>query len=196
MSTSCSLATLSSELLKPETLWNVVAILVAAVIAGGSAIIAASITMRNARALQDRERRAEEKSLAALLSADLHRKMIMLVIFLREPSHSRLRILEQMDTSTRVLEAALPKLGALGHQGAANLLAVFDGIALLMDDVRLELGHGPVRVVPRVRDLALHIGRVLKMLWGLYELDRPDPLEKIQIDLEAIGLKELKDLGF
>ena len=76
------------------------------------------------------------RTVAALLSADLHRRLVMLVRLLLEPAAVQVEQLATMDTSTRVLEAALPKLGALGHQGAANLLAAFDGIALLVSDAR------------------------------------------------------------
>ena len=92
---------------------------------------AASATIKNARELQDRERRFEEKSVAALLSVDLHRKLTRLVLELSEPNGLKVEQLATMDTSTKVLEAALPKLGTLGHQGAANMLNTFDGIALL-----------------------------------------------------------------
>ena len=40
--------------------------------------------------------------------------------------------------NSKALEAALPKLGDLGHQGAANMFAAFDGIALLVSDARGE----------------------------------------------------------
>ena len=178
--------------------WNVAAMLFSALIAAVAAIYAAkraaSATMKNARELQDRERRLEEQSVAALLSADLHRKLVMLVLMLLESAAVQVEQLAKMDTSTRVLEAALPKLGALGHQGAANLLAAFDGIALLVSDAR---GDGQARqgLTERIRRVALHIGRVVNTLWGLYELERPEPLVKAKINLEAVGLEELNNLG-
>ena len=196
MSYLCSLATSVSNAPSTKTIYDFLEMLGPYVIAVGAAFLSSYLTMKNARMLQDRERRRDEKSLAALLSADLHRKLIMLVNFLQDPRLSNLGILEQIDTSTTVLDAALPKLGSLGHQGAANLLAVFDGFALLMDDVRSVSGYGPLGVHRRVKPVALHTGRVLKTLWRVYELDRPDRFEKIDIDLEAIDLKELKDLGF
>ena len=178
--------------------WNIVAMLFAALIAAGAAIYAAEraarTTMKNARELQDRERRREEQSVAALLSADLHRKLTMLVLLLQEPAAAQVEQLATMDTSNRVFEAALPKLGALGHQGAANLLNAFNGIALLVSDAR---GDGRARqgLTERIRCVALHIGRVVNTLWGLYELERSEPLEKAKINLEAVGLEDLKNLG-
>ena len=104
-----------------EVVWNVAAVLFAALIAAVAAIYAAeraaSTTMKNARELQDRERRREEQSVAALLSADLHKKLILLVLLLQEPPAAQVEQLATMDTSNRVFEAALPKLGALGHRG-------------------------------------------------------------------------------
>ena len=97
-----------------------------------------------------------------------------------------------MDTSTRVLDAALPKLGALGHQGAENLFAVFDGLTLLVSDSR---GAQRQDLTEQTRCVALHIGRVVGTLGELYKLDRPEPLKKAGINLETVGLEELKDLG-
>ena len=170
------------------------AALIAAVAAIYAAERAASATMKNARELQDRDRRREEKSVAALLSADLHNKLVMLVLLLLEPAEVQVEQLATMDTSNRVFEAALPNLGALGHQGAANLLIVFNGIAQLASDAR---GDGQARqgLTERIRCVALNIGRVVNTLWGLYELDRAKPLEKAKINLEAVGLEELKKLG-
>ena len=179
-----------------ETAWNILAILVAALIAAGAAIFAARwaarSTMKNACALQDRERRHEEKSVAALLSADLHIKLVMLVQLLLEPNNSKVKHLATMDMSTKVLEAALPKLGGLDHQGAANLLNAFEGIALLVSDAREARQQG---LTERMQCVALHIGRVVNTLWGLYELDRPKPFEKAGINLEEVGLEKLKNLG-
>lgn len=181
-----------------ETLWNIMATLVTALIAAGAAIFAAwwaaSFTMENARALQNRERRLEEKSVAALLSADLHRKLVMLVHLLPQPQPVGVNQLVAIGTNTKVLEAALPKLGALGQQGTANLLTAFDGLELLASDARGR-GWEWHELIMRMRHVALHIGRVVNTLCELYELDRPEPLEKAQIDLESIGLKKLKDLG-
>ena len=179
-----------------ETTWIILAMLVTALIAAGAAIFAARwaarSTMKNARELQDRERRHKEKSVAALLSADLHRKLVTLVQLLPEPNDSKVKNLATMDMSTKVLEAALPKLGVLDHQGTANLLAAFDGIALLVSDAREDRQQD---LTERMRVVALHIGCVLNTLWGLYELDRPKPLDKAGMKLEEVGLKELKDLG-
>lgn len=205
MSTSCFLATSSFEALSPEAQWTILAILLSALIAAVAANHAAErsarLTMENARELQDRERQLEEKSLAALLSADLHRKLILLIILLPEPRYSDVEELQKMGTSMgtsiRVLEAALPKLGSLGVQGAAQLLNAFDGVGLLIRDMNVPPGHGLGHFVPRIQKVAFYIGQVLNTLWRLYKLDRPDPLEKglSNLDLEAIGLKELKDLG-
>ena len=151
---------------------------------------------KNARELQDRDRRLEKKSVAALLSADLHRKLILLVCLLREPEAVQVKELATMDmaTSSKVLEAALPKLGDMGHQGAANMFAAFDGIAQLVSDARGE-GRARQGLTERMQYVATHIGRTLNDLWKLYQLDQPEPLEKVGIDLEEVGLKKLKDLG-
>ena len=152
--------------------------------------------MKNARELQDRDRRLEEQSVAALLSADLHRKFIMLVLLLLEPAAVQVEQLATMDRSTRVFEAALPKLGALGHQGAANLLAAFDGIAQLASDARVVRQQDNVEdLTTQMRAVALNIGCVVNTLWGRYKLDRPEPLEKAKISLEAAWLEKLKNLG-
>ena len=164
-----------------ETIWNIMATLFAALIAAVAAIFAARwaarSTMRNARDLQDRERRLEEQSVAELLSADLHRRLVMLVRLLQEPEAVQVSELVTMDTNTKVLEAALPKLGALGHQGAANLLAVFDGISLLARDARGG-GRETQDLTGRMRIVVIHTGRVINALWELYKMDRPEPLEK------------------
>ena len=181
-----------------ETVWNIIATLFAALIAAGAAIFAARwsarSTMKNARDLQDRERRREEELVAALLSADLHRKLVMLAQLLQKPEAERVSELVMMNTNTKVLETALPRLGALGHQGAAHLLAAFDGISLLAGDA-----HGgsweTQDLTERMRIVAIHIGCVVNTLWKRYELDQPGPLEKAGINLEAVGLGQLKDLG-
>ena len=182
-----------------EATWNIVAMLFTALIAAVAAIVAARwaarATMKNARELQERERCREEKSVAALLSADLHRKLILLVCLLREPEAVQVKELATMDmaTSSKVLEAALPKLGDMGHQGAASMFGAFDGIALLVRDARAgRTGQG---LTERMRVIALQIGCVTKELWGRYKLDRPERLEKVEMDLEEVGLKKLKDLG-
>ena len=174
--------------------------LITALIAAGAAIFAAwwaaRATMKNARELQDRQRRHEEKAVAALLSADLHRKLILLGLLLSEPNGSKLERLATIGVSVNVLEAALPKLGALGHKGAANIFAAFDGIALLVSDARTELQpYGTGDLTTRIQAVALQIGFAVNTLWGLYELDRPKTLEKAGINLEEVGLKELKDMG-
>ena len=166
MSTWCLLATSSSEALNLETAWNVAAILLSSLIAVVAANYAAErsarLTMANARELQDRERRAEEKALAELLSADLRRKLLMLVLALPKLNHSTVDFLERTATSTSVLEAALPKLGALGHSRAFSLLGAFNEIPNLIHDASYmppdqELGH----LAPQVRDAALFIGEAL-----------------------------------
>ena len=144
----------------------------------------------NARELQDRERRLEKKSVAALLSADLHRKLILLVHLLQGPEADRLRELATMDIamSSKALEAALPKLGDLGHQGAANMFAAFDGIAQLVSDARGE-GRARQGLTERMQCVALHVGRVVNTLGRLYKLDQPEPLEKAGMNLKAVGLE-------
>ena len=97
-----------------------------------------------------------------------------------------------MGTRTEVLDAALPRLGGLSQQGSANLLSAFNGLALLVRDAREER---PVDQRSSIRDVALHIGRVLSTLAARYKLDRPLPMEEAGVDLEAIGLSELKNLG-
>ena len=47
----------------------------------------------------------------------------------------------------------------------------------------------------QMRAVALHIGRVVNTLWGRYKLEQPEPLERAKINLEAVGLEELKNLG-
>ena len=187
-----------SKVPSTEMIWNILGTLFAALIAAGAAIYsaraAASSTMKNARVLQDRERRLDEKSVAALLSADLHRKLVMLVHLLPQPEAVGVNQLVTFGTNTKVLEAALPKLGALGQQGTASLLAAFGGIELLALDARGS-GWSWKDLIIRMRYVALHIGRVVNTLCELYELDRPEPFEKVNIDLEALGLKKLKDLG-
>ena len=186
------------EVPSTETILNIIGMLIAALIAAGAAMYsarsAASSTMENARKLQDRERHLDEKSIAALLSADLHRKLIWLVQLFPERKLPRMKQLATMETNTKVFEAALPKLGALDHQGVANLLAAFDGIAQLARDAHSD-DEDRNHLTERMRSVALHIGGVLIKLWELYELDRPEPLEKVGVNLEALGLGELKKLG-
>ena len=181
------------------TLWNIAASLVAAVIAAGAAILAAWLaarsTMRNARELQDRERRLEVQSVAALLSADLHRKLVRLAILLQEPDAVQVQELATLDANTRVvLDASLPRLGSLGHQGAAQLLAAFDGLSLLARDARAS-GRAGQDLPARMRTVALHIGHVLNTLWQRYEVEPPERLERAGIDLKAAGLGQLENLG-
>ena len=195
MSTSCSLAVLSSELLKPETFWNVVAVLASALIAAGAVFLATWITMRNARKLQDRERRRDEKSVAALLRADLRNKLLALAAILSKPGKIHERSAYETVTRTRVLEAALPKLGDLDPAAAASVLTIFDTIALLFGDA-LELPeHKFQHRIPEVRGLALVIGKTIHLIERDYELNPLTPLEEVHVDLKAIGLKELKNLG-
>ena len=97
-------------------------------------------------------------------------------------------------TSSKALEAALPKLGDLGHQGAANMFAAFDGIELLVSDARGE-GRERQGLTERMQCVALHVGRVVNTLRRVYKLDRPEPLEKAGMNLKAVGLEELKNLG-
>ena len=78
MSYWCSLVTSLSKAPSSETIWTVLAIMASALIAVGAAFLSAWLTMKNARKLQDRERRRDEKSVAALVSADLYGKLSML----------------------------------------------------------------------------------------------------------------------
>ena len=181
-----------------ETTWNILATLLTALIAAGAAIFAAKwaakSTMESARNLQDRERRLDEKSVAVLLSAELHRKLFLLVHLLPKPEEFKVDVLATMDTNTKVLEATLPKLGTLGSKRASDLLAIFEVIELL---VFLARGQQEKQsLTEQMRTAALRIGRVNHSLWEFYELDMPPPLEKLEVNLEELGLKELKDLGF
>ena len=181
------------------TIWNITATLFAALIAAGAAILAARwaarSTMKSARELQDRERNLERQSVAALLSADLHRKLVMLALLLQEPEGAQVHELATMDANTKViLEASLPKLGALGHQGAAQLFAAFDGLSLLAHDAHGG-GQATQDLTDRIRTVAIHIGCILDTLWERYELERPKRLEEAGIDLKAVGLDQLKNLG-
>ena len=181
------------------TIWNITATLFAALIAAGAAILAARwaarSTMKSARELQDRERNLERQSVAALLSADLHRKLVMLALMLQEPEGAQVHELATMDANTKViLEASLPKLGALGHQGSAQLLAAFDGLSQLAHDAHGG-GQATQDLTERMRTVAIHIGCILDTLWERYELERPKRLEEAGIDLKAVGLDQLKNLG-
>ena len=175
-----------------ETMWHIVGMLFSALIAAGVATWAARSTMKNARDLQDCERRLEEQSVTALLVADLHRRLILLVALLQAQEADRVIGLSKMDTHTQVLEAALPRLGALGQQGAANLLNAFHGLELLAKDARKQRWQG---LTERMQEVALYIGRVIKTLGERYKLDPPEPLANAGLDLEAAGLQQLKKLG-
>lgn len=179
-----------------EMAWNVAATLTAAVISAGAAILAArwaaKSTMKNAVELQNRERRFEERSCAALLSADLHLRLTELCILLTEQPDSVREHLKKIGTKTDVLDAALPRLGGLGQQGTANLLTAFNGLALLVRDAREAR---PVDHKDSIRLVALHIGRVVSTLAARYDLDCPRPMEEAGVDLQAIGLSELKKRG-
>ena len=175
-----------------ETMWHIVGMLFSALIAGGAALWATRSTMKNARELQNRDRRLEEQSVAALLSADLHRRLILLVYLLSQPEAVKVRELAAMDTTFKVLGAALPKLGALGPQGAHYLLTIFSGLELLAKAAEDQNWQG---LSERMQDVGLHIGRGVKALGESYKLDLPEPLEKAGLDLEAVGLQELKKLG-
>ena len=165
-------------------------------VAAAAAIVAAILaawwssrsTMKNALELQNRERRLEEQSVAALLSADLHGKLIGLAFLLQNANGPNL---DKMANDTKVLEAALPRLGRLGHQGAANLLNSFRGISNLAHSKSIN----DPELAEHTRSVALLIGIVLKTLWERYELDRPETLDKAGIDLEEIGLLQLKTYG-
>ncbi len=212
MSYWCSLVTSLSKAPSSETIWTVLAIMASALIAVGAAFLSAWLTMKNARKLQDRERRRDEKSVAALVSADLYGKLSMLVRLLPRLNLSHVDVerlgrsiinLEQRLTGRVVLEAALPKLGSLGHRDTANLLGAFDGLALVVDEARRVVEASrvtpepiPVELVTQMKETAHHVGLVLFSLWRRYEIDRPGPFEKTGLDLESRGLEFLKTLGF
>ena len=181
-----------------ETIWNIVSTLVSAMLAGGAAVLAArwaaAAAMKNAQELQDRDRKLEAQSCAALISAHLHQSFTGLVLSLKEDRLSQgLHELSRLVSTIHVLDASLPKLGSLGHQGAANLLAAYNGLSLLAHDARLGRDEAQLRL--RTTDVARHIGRVLHTLAERYDLDRPQALEHLGIDLGAVGLKDLKKLG-
>ena len=212
MSYWCSLVTSLSQAPSTETIGTVLAILASALIAVVAALLSARLTMKNASKLQDRERKRDEKSVAALLSVDLHGKLSMLVRLLPKLNGLHVDVerlgqtiiyLEQKLTSRAVLEAALPKLGSLGHQDAASLLGAFNGLEHLVHTARLVVeahcvtpAQIPVQLVPEMKETANHIGLVLFSLWRRYEIDRPDPFEKTGVDLESRELEFLKTLGF
>ena len=207
MSTWYLLATSSAEALSLETAWNVAAILLSSLIALMAAIYAADrsarLTMANARELQNRERRRDEKSVAALLSVDLHGKLSLLVRLLPQrnlPASGLLSEaiinLEQRLASRVVLEAALPKLGSLGHRDSASLLAAYNGLALLVVEARRDIAEQiPGQLLTEMKETANHIGLVLSSLWRRYEIDRPTPLEEMGLDLESRDVKFLTTLG-
>ena len=198
MSYWCSLVNSLSKAPSTETIWTVLAILASALIAVVAAYVSARLTMKNARMLQDRERRHDEKSVAAVLCADLERKLVDLVLVLSTAKHSGLMTLGMTGISTSVLEAVLPKLGVLGSQKARGLIGAVDRIPNLMRLARIAGNEQDLdEYVPQVRDAAIHIGMAVRMLLDEYELERPIPLENTlpNLDLEAIGLKKIKDLG-
>ena len=118
-----------------------------------------------------------------------------MALLLREPEADRVHVLSTIDANTKMfLDASLPKLGSLGHQGAAQLLAAFDGPSLLADDARAGR-RDRQDLTERLRMVAIHVGVVLNTLWELYELERPDPSEQARIALNAITLEELKKFG-
>jgi len=149
--------------------------------------------LKHARDLQDRERSRDEKSVASFLSADLHRRLTVLVKLLLEPNDAaRFEGLASMYTNSRVLEAALPKLGALGEQGSANLLNAFDGLALLSKRANKNQLVGLTELT---REIALDVGLVIITLKQRYKLNGPEPLTTKGLDLEKVGLQKLQQLG-
>ena len=80
----------------------------------------------------------------------------------------------------------------MGQQGAANLLNAFNGLELLARDARAKRQQD---LTGLMREVAGYIGRVIKTLEERYDVDLPSPLENAGLDLEAVGLRELKDLG-
>ena len=199
-----------------ETGWNITAILSSAAIAAGAAILAArwsaKSTMANARELQDRERRNDEESCAAILAADLQMKLTDILTCFEEPTERQVvRLAIIVNPSTKVLDAVLPKMGGLGQDGAANLLNAYRGVEFVVDDskrlsLRAEDANFAAQhadaiakqsdfVLARTRDVARDLGGVIVTLWHRYHLTRPRLYEESGVDLEALGFKELKDLG-
>ena len=199
-----------------ETVWNIAAILFSAAIAAGAAILAARLsansTMANARELQDRERRKDEESCAAILAADLHKKLTNILTCLEEPTEKQVANLAKVvDPSTKVLDAVMPKLGNLGQDGAANLLNAYLGVEFVVGDseqlLRKEgaanfavpqpnhIAKQHAVLLERTRHVAGELGFVIHTLWQMYELARPHSFEEMDIDLEKLGFKELKDRG-
>ena len=181
-----------------ETLWNIVSTLLSAILAGGAAIFsarwAAAAAMKNARELQDRDRTLDAQSCAALLSAHLHARFIALVhLLIAKDVSEELNELSWLVSNRHVIDASMPKLGGLGQQGAANLLAAYNGLSLLARDARDGCNEAQLRA--RTRNVARHIGQVLHTLSERYDLDRPKALEHANIDLGAVGLEDLKQLG-
>ena len=181
--------------LEGETAWHIGAMLFTALISALAAILAAWLaakaTMKNALKLQDRQHRLEANSCAALLSADLHARLLNLVFLLRQDAAMK-QGLSMMDTSTKVLDAALPRLGGLGQQGASHLLNAYYGLALLKADA---IAGSQTDYREKMLGVALHIGNIIYTLADRYEVDRPQPLKVAGVDLEEVGLGALKDLG-
>ena len=210
------LSRLWSEEPSSETAWNIVGMLLSAAIAAGAAILAArwsaKSTMANARELQDCERRKDEESCAAILAADLHMKLTTIVTCLEEPPEKQVtNLAEVLDPSTKVLDAVMPKLGDLGPDGAANLLSAYLGVEFVVGDSKQLLKkQGPAAfkvpqpdyvakenavLLKRTRHVACDLGAVVDTLSRKYGLARPHRYEEMNLDLEALGLKELKDRG-
>ena len=117
---------------------------------------------------------------------------MLLVCLIPKKDAVKVKELATMDMSFKALEAALPKLGALGQQGAANLLNGFYGLELLAQDAKEQRWEG---LTEHMREVALNIGCVIKTLGERYDLGLPKPLANAGLDLEAAGLQKLKNLG-
>ena len=180
-----------------ETAWNILAILVAALIAAGAAIFAARwasrSTMKNACELQYRERRHEEKSVAALPKRRSAQKIGHAGAVAPGAKRFQGKTPSNDGYEHQGLEAALPKLGGLDHQGAANLLAAFEGIALLVSDAREARQQG---LTERMQCVALHIGRVVNTLWGLYDWIGLSPSKKRGLIWKKWDSRSLRTLGY
>ena len=199
MTAWCYWATLASELLKPEKLLDVLAILASASIAAGAAILgssrAAEVTMANALKLQDRDRKHDERSMVGLLNADLNHKLFLLTKVLENPDILQIESIRKRATSTLFLEAALPKLGTLSPKVLDHLVNIFLMNALIFRNVGRRSGPHIKETLEETRHLARAIGETMNRMKDLYGLDPPHPF-KTKSGWEKLGLGELDALGF
>ncbi len=165
------------------------------VIGLGAAFLSSYLTMKNARKLQAERRRAKAKAVASLLRSDLHNKLVALAAILSRPGKIYERSAYETVNSKRVFESALPRLGDLNHYAAASVLTIFDTIPILLGDALDLPANESQQRIPQVRSLARVVGQTIHLFQRHYELDPLHPLEEGNVDLKAIGLRDLKDLG-